>query len=77
MSDGETLATIARGPKERIVIELREYRGRRFLDLREYFRTADGRWQATRRGVAIKLHELRGVHEAIEKACTLAENAGR
>lgn len=69
MSDKKLLATIPRSATEEIQIQLSEYKGRKFLDLRVYYTTDGGAsWLPTKKGVAIYPENMEALKEAIETA---------
>lgn len=69
MSDKKLLATIPRSAAEEIQIQLSEYKGKKFLDLRVYYTTDGGAsWLPTKKGVAIYPENIEALKEAIETA---------
>ena len=71
------LATFERGPTERLAVLFSEYEGHHFVDVRVQFRTGDGRWLPTKKGVTIKMREVFNVADAFAKACELAKGVRR
>ena len=67
------LVTFERRGGERLAVMWREYEGHHFVDLRIQFKTEDGEWKPTKKGVTIKVHELWNAGDAIAKACELAK----
>jgi hypothetical protein len=68
--DGIALATLARGPGRELRIRLREYKGHRYLDIREWaLNSHNAQWWPERgKGVTIKLRELEAVIAALTDA---------
>lgn len=71
------LATFERRGDERLAVSWREYGGTHFLDVRLQFKAADGTWRPTKKGITVKVAEIFGVHDALEKACELAKAVRR
>ncbi|OGH97046.1 MAG: hypothetical protein A2287_10920 [Candidatus Melainabacteria bacterium RIFOXYA12_FULL_32_12] len=72
------LASIPRSATEEIHIQINEYKGKQYLDLRVYYTTDDGiNWNPTKKGVTFppdKLEELKqAVEEAQKELCTEEE----
>lgn len=77
MSEKNLLATIPRTPTEEIHIQINEYKGKKYLDLRVYY-TMDGggTWNPTKKGVTFAPECLDELKEAIEKAQKEFEDIG-
>jgi hypothetical protein len=76
----QTLAEIAKSSVERIRVAIREYEGRRFVDVRLYFRPeGDGAdWLPTRKGVTFsKPEDVHAVIAALAEARELLEGRPR
>ncbi|EKE04562.1 MAG: hypothetical protein ACD_20C00050G0008 [uncultured bacterium] len=78
MAESKMLASIPRSATEEIHIQINEYKGKQYLDLRVYYTTDDGiNWNPTKKGVTFppdKLEELKqAVEEAITELCTEEE----
>jgi len=52
------LATFPRTETEELRVELAEYEGKPFLNLRIWFRSTDGAWLPTKKGVTIRMREI-------------------
>ena len=69
MSDKKLLATIPRTATEQIQVQLSEYKGKKFLDLRIFYTTDGGNtWLPTKKGVAVYPENLNEFKDAIELA---------
>ncbi len=56
---GEVLRVLQRTEADqRLYLVLDEWNGYRFLNLRVWFRTPEGEWRPTRKGVTVRLNEL-------------------
>ncbi len=76
MSEKKLLATIPRTATEEIQVQLSEYKGRKFLDLRIFYTTDSGNtWNPTKKGVAVYPENLDQLKEAIEIAQRELEGA--
>jgi len=69
MTEKQILATIPRSATEQIQVQLSEYKGKKFLDLRIFYTTDNGAtWLPTKKGVAVYPENLEALKEAIELA---------
>lgn len=59
------LWTSPRGETERLVFALREYEGKRFFELRIYWRNGTGEWLPSKKGITIRLGEVRAFGRAL------------
>ena len=75
MSEKKLLATIPRTATEEIQVQINEYKGKKYLDLRIFYTTDGGNtWNPTKKGVAIYPENLNALQEAIEQAQKELEN---
>lgn len=65
---GRELWSVPRGETERLVFALREYEGRKYFELRVLWRNADGQWLPSKKGVTIRLGEVRAFAKALVDA---------
>ncbi len=80
MSDtAAPLAVIAKGRDgERLQIQVGRYKDAQFVDVRTYFRAADGGWHPTRKGVTVPPHRLDELIAALQRAkAELAQRAAK
>lgn len=69
MSESKLLATIPRSATEEIQVQLSEYKGKKFLDLRIFYTTDGGAtWLPTKKGVAVYPENIEALKDAIEIA---------
>lgn len=68
----QELLHVDRRNGERLVVRWRLYEGSHFVDLRVFYRAANGEYRPTQKGVSIRMSELFAVADAIKKACELA-----
>lgn len=69
MSDNKLISTIERSSSEQLQIAVKEYKGKKYLDLRIFYTTDDGAsWLPTKKGVTISPNHLSVLKEAIEVA---------
>jgi hypothetical protein len=74
---GGRLATFPRSDTEEIRLEIATYEGRRFINARKWFRTAEGKWLPTKAGVSIRTRELSEWIEALTGAESLLCGGGQ
>lgn len=58
---------IEKNPIERIQVELKEYRKKQYLDIRTYYRSDDGDWKPTKKGVTIPPDCMEDLLQAVIK----------
>ena len=69
MSDNKLISTIERSSTEQLQIAVKEYKGKKYLDLRIFYTTDDGAsWLPTKKGVTVSPNHLSVLKEAIEVA---------
>lgn len=55
------------GGRERIEISVSEFKKRKFLDIRNYYRTEDGEWKPSPKGITIPVEHSKKVWRGIKK----------
>jgi len=50
-----------------IRVEKKEFQGHEFIDVRRYYKTDDGEWRPTPKGVTLPLDKAEEIAEAIKK----------
>jgi hypothetical protein len=69
MADNKIIASIPRSATEEIHIQINEYKGKKYLDMRVYYTTDDGiNWNPTKKGVTFSPDKLDELKQAIEEA---------
>lgn len=71
MAQDVMVSSFKRNPTEEVRATLKEFRGRRYLDLRIYYQDDEGEWKPTRKGVSLStdfMPELKEAVFALEKA---------
>ncbi len=68
MSDN-MLAMIPRSATEELHVQIKEYKGKKYVDLRIYYTTDNGaNWSPTKKGVTVSPENLELLKTALEKA---------
>ncbi len=62
------IAEIPRNMRERIRVEINEFKKHRFINCRVWFQDEQGKWHPTRKGIALKDEVVDEVIEALKKA---------
>jgi hypothetical protein len=76
--DGIRLATLPRKDgDEELRVELREYNGFAYVDVRNWWAPRDTGEKRPGKGVTIKLRELGDVADALERATRMVDRSGR
>ncbi|MFO8033742.1 MAG: transcriptional coactivator p15/PC4 family protein [Candidatus Bipolaricaulota bacterium] len=53
MDEEKVIAEFERGPGQKVVIRRTQFKGREYLDIRQFFEGDDGQWLPTKKGVAV------------------------
>lgn len=64
--DSEHRFSASRGEHDELRVQLREYKGAPFVDLRVWSQGSDGAWHPTRRDVTVRLRELGAVIRTLD-----------
>ena len=65
MAEDKVVSTFKRNPTEEVRATLKEFRGRRYLDLRIYYQDDQGEWKPTRKGVSLSTDFMGELKEAV------------
>lgn len=77
MSDNKLISTIERSSTEQLQIAVKEFKGKKYLDLRIFYTTDDGAsWLPTKKGVTVSPNHLSILKEAIEVAIDELDGLG-
>jgi len=79
MAQDKVVSSFKRNPTEEVRATLKEFRGRRYLDLRIYYQDDQGEWKPTRKGVSLStdfMGELKEAVTAMETALKEEEKEG-
>lgn len=58
---------IKKSGRERIEVSVTEFKGRKFLDIRNYYRTEEGEWKPSPKGIMIPVESSKKVWRGIKK----------
>jgi len=64
----KTLNVIDKGIGGQIHVRLSEFKGRHYLDIRNFYETDDGEWKPTRKGISIPVEFFVEVLDALNEA---------
>lgn len=67
MADDKVVSSFKRNPTEEVRATLKEFRGKRYLDLRIYYQDDSGEWKPTRKGVSLSTEFMKELKEAVVK----------
>ena len=77
MSENKLISTIERSSTEQLQIAVKEFKGKKYLDLRIFYTTDDGAsWLPTKKGVTVSPNHLSILKEAIEVAIDELDGLG-
>jgi hypothetical protein len=67
MRGGMPMQVIDKTDSERIQIEMKSYKGKEYMDIRIFFKSDEGEWLPTKKGVTVGLNKLNDFIEAFKK----------
>ena len=73
MSDG-FIFEFLKNAGQKVVIQLREYKGKKLIDLRIFYLDDDGTWKPTPKGICLRQELVLELKEAIDKAAEEYKN---
>lgn len=77
MSENKLISIIERSSTEQLQIAVKEFKGKKYLDLRIFYTTDDGAsWLPTKKGVTVSPNHLSILKEAIEVAIDELDGLG-
>lgn len=77
MSENKLISTIERSSTEQLQIAVKEFKGKKYFDLRIFYTTDDGAsWLPTKKGVTVSPNHLSILKEAIEVAIDELDGLG-
>lgn len=70
MSDNQLIYAVPRNKGEKIEIRLRQFQGKRFIDVRLWFQLGPQmEYKPSRKGICLSLQDLKQFRIGIEEAC--------
>lgn len=71
-----TIAEIRKNARETIIVKLDQFKGSLILHAWTWYLAPDGRWKAGRNGLALSLHHLPALADALQRAVATALERG-
>lgn len=79
MAEDKVVASFKRNPTEEVRAGIKEFKGRRYIDLRIYYMDDQGEWKPTRKGISLAtdfMPELKNAVGSIESELKKMEKEG-
>ena len=76
MAEDKVVAQFKRNPTEEVRAGIKEFKGRRYIDLRIYYMDDQGEWKPTRKGISLAtdfMPELKTAVDELEKELKKSE----
>jgi hypothetical protein len=76
MAEDKVVAQFKRNPTEEVRVGIKEFKGRRYIDLRIYYTDDKGEWKPTKKGISLAtdfMPELKQAVDALEKELKASE----
>lgn len=67
MAEDKVVATFKRNPTEEVRAGIKEFKGRRYIDLRIYYMDDQGEWKPTRKGISLATDFMSDLKDATAK----------
>ena len=74
--EDQLIGELERGETEKIMIQLKSFRGRRYMDFRLYYLAAEDEWRPTQKGITIRPDMWPQFKELVDQADALMKAAG-
>jgi hypothetical protein len=65
MADDKIVASFKRNPTEEVRAGIKDFKGRRYIDLRIYYIDDQGEWKPTRKGISLNTDFMAELKEAV------------
>lgn len=79
MAEDKVVASFKCNPTEEVRAGIKEFKGRRYIDLRIYYMDDQGEWKPTRKGISLAtdfMPELKNAVQSIESELKKMEKEG-
>lgn len=67
MDSERVIVEFERGAGQKVVVRRTEFRGKEYLDLRQFFEGDEGQWLPTKKGVSLPWETCPALIEALQK----------
>lgn len=67
MDKERVIVEFERGAGQKVVVRQTEFKGKEYLDLRQFFEGDDGQWLPTKKGVSLPWEQRAALIEALQK----------
>ncbi len=67
MEEEKVIVEFERAPGQKVVVRRTQFRGKEYLDLRQFFQGEDGQWLPTKKGVSLPWELRAALIEALQK----------
>lgn len=67
VEEEKTLVEFERGEGQKVVVRRTRFRGKYYLDFRQFFLSEDGKWLPTKKGVSLPWERRDALIEALEQ----------
>ncbi len=68
MEPEKIIAELERSPGEKVIVRHRVYKGKAYLDIRQFFEGDEGQWLPTKKGVSLPWEQKDELLRALESA---------
>ncbi len=67
MDEERMIVELERGAGQKVVVRRTRFKGKEYLDLRQFFQGDDGQWLPTKKGVSLSWEMCSALIEALQK----------
>ncbi len=68
MNSEKVISEFERSPGQKVVVRRTEFKGRQYLDIRQFFSGDDGQWLPTKKGISVPWELRQELFNALEAA---------
>ena len=68
MSDDKLIYEFSKNTGQKVVVQLREFKGKKLIDLRVFYLTEDGSWRPTPKGISLRPELITELKRGVDKA---------
>ncbi len=74
--EDQKIGELERSQTEKIVVQLKSFRGRRYMDFRLYYLADEDEWRPTQKGITVRPDMWSQFKELVDEADRLLRDAG-
>ena len=77
MSDDKLIYEFAKNTGQKVVVQLREFKGKKLIDLRVFYLNEGGSWRPTPKGISLRPELIGELKRGVDKLEACVEGGGQ